>query len=338
MQLSRGSLRATSRPSVQWVARPVRASRATSVRCRAQSGDKDKKFDDMVAKQMEELKKAGMSPQQARQTLKTWADLGAKDEQELKALLLKRSLKPVSTLAGQLLLDFACSAGAFAIGSNLSTMELPAWGIGLQLVAYFGGCWYAIQALAEAGALGAVVVTSRRYQTDSDAILAAVQQLAGPSSGIGVVDSTKLAVNTLRLVGVLRGISDDLKTLSGSDKLERSTLKNLSAYLTLQTAKDKFGFDSSKYGLTEAQAVDIAAVFSEFDRNDDGRLELGELRRLCDLVGRTLSDDELREALRLLGGGKEPGAAGYLYFTDFAEWYLGLRPSKPAVSAPVASE
>ena len=38
-----------------------------------------------------------------------------------------------------MVLDAVCSAGAFAIGSNLSQMNLPAWGIGLQLVAYFGG-------------------------------------------------------------------------------------------------------------------------------------------------------------------------------------------------------
>ena len=31
----------------------------------------------------------------------TWADMGAKNEKELKDLLLKRSLKPVSTLTGQ---------------------------------------------------------------------------------------------------------------------------------------------------------------------------------------------------------------------------------------------
>jgi hypothetical protein len=33
--------------------------------------------------------------------LQTWAELGAKNEKELKDLLLKRSLKPVSTLGAQ---------------------------------------------------------------------------------------------------------------------------------------------------------------------------------------------------------------------------------------------
>jgi hypothetical protein len=139
------------------------------------------------------------------------------------------------------------------------------------------GCWYAIQALAEAGALGAILVASRRYSTNSDAILAAVQQvqdggkgagvgpkgrperpqppaaraaadaaaaaaaglardpraraprphtrpppphgafpqLAGPASGIGIVDSTKFAVNTLKVIQVLEGISEDLKVGAG---------------------------------------------------------------------------------------------------------------------------
>ena len=44
---------------------------------------------------------------------------------------------------------------------------------------YHPGCWYAIQAVAEAGALGAIVVAAKRYSTDSDAILAAVQQVGG---------------------------------------------------------------------------------------------------------------------------------------------------------------
>jgi hypothetical protein len=52
----------------------------------------------------------------------------------------------------------------------------------------------------------------------------------------------------------------------------------------------------------------------EFDANADGRLEASELRRLCDLVGRSLSDGELKEAVRLLGSRD----AGYVYFNDFA--------------------
>lgn len=54
---------------------------------------------------------------------------------------------------------------------------------------------------------------------------------------------------------------------------------------------------------------------SEFDQNDDGRLELSELRRLCDLVGRgNLSDEELKQAIALLSSRDKT----HIYFTDFA--------------------
>ena len=174
---------------------------------------------------------------------------------------------------------------------------------------------------------GSVAVAARRYSTDSDAVLAAVQQLAGPATGNSLVDSTKLAVNSLKVITALQAISEDLKQLTASGKLEPSTLRSLSAYLTLQSAAEKFGFDASKYGLSGAQAADIAAVFSEFDANSDGRLELSELRRLCALVGRELSEDELKEGIKLLG------QAQYIYFNDFVEWYLGMRPAKRDAAA-----
>jgi hypothetical protein len=69
-----------------------------------------------------------------------------------------------------------------------------------------------------------------------------------------------------------------LQTLSS--QLSKDTLSNLSAYLALQRAEEKYGFDPAAYGLTEKDAANIAAVFAEFDVNDDGRLELSELRTL----------------------------------------------------------
>lgn len=58
------------------------------------------------------------------------------------------------------------------------------------------------------------------------------------------------------------------------------SLANLSAYLTLQRAEEVYGFEPAKYGLSEAEAADIAGVFSRFDTNEDGRLEQSELRQL----------------------------------------------------------
>jgi hypothetical protein len=59
-----------------------------------------------------------------------------------------------------------------------------------------------------------------------------------------------------------------------------SSLSNLSAYLALQRAEEQFGFAPDKYGLTEAEAANIAGVFDRYDTNEDGKLEQSELRNL----------------------------------------------------------
>ncbi len=42
----------------------------------------------------------------------------------------------------------------------------------------------------------------------------------------------------------------------------------------------RFGFDPAAYGLSEEEAARIAMVFSRFDGNDDGLLEMSELRNI----------------------------------------------------------
>jgi hypothetical protein len=42
-----------------------------------------------------------------------------------------------------------------------------------------------------------------------------------------------------------------------------SSLANLSALLTLQRAEEVYGFQPDKYGLTEAEAADIAGVLGQ---------------------------------------------------------------------------
>ena len=65
------------------------------------------------------------------------------------------------------------------------------------------------------------------------------------------------------------------------EKAEASTLRNLSALLTLSKARDTYGFKPEKYGLSDKDAAEIAAIFSKYDLNDDMRLEELELRRLA---------------------------------------------------------
>ena len=65
------------------------------------------------------------------------------------------------------------------------------------------------------------------------------------------------------------------------EKANASTLTNLSAYLTLSKARDTYGFQPERYGLSDKEAAEIAAIFSKYDLNDDMRLEELELRRLA---------------------------------------------------------
>jgi len=82
-----------------------------------------------------------------------------------------------------------------------------------------------------------------------------------------------------------------------------------------------YGFKPEAFGLTEAQAADIALIFARYDTNDDGRLDLGELRRLCDaLDGEAcpLDEGEWRAALQLMDTNRD----GVVEFQEFVAYYV----------------
>ena len=82
-----------------------------------------------------------------------------------------------------------------------------------------------------------------------------------------------------------------------------SSLRNLSAYLTLANARDKLGFDPASFGLTEQEAGNIAYAFSVYDTNDNGRLDLSELSTLWCAPGRAV---RLNFVSKEAGGGQTP--------------------------------
>ena len=62
---------------------------------------------------------------------------------------------------------------------------------------------------------------------------------------------------------------------------EISSLENLSAFLTLSHAENNYGFQPEKYGLTVKEATNIAVVFSRYDENEDGVLQISEIGKLA---------------------------------------------------------
>ena len=105
--------------------------------------------------------------------------------------------------------------------------------------------------------------------------------------------------------------------LQGSAAESETFFSDLGVYLTLERAQRLYGFDAQRYGLGDAEAAQIAAVFARYDANDDGYLSPDEFRRLCaenrGAAGGTadLSEAEVTAAFELLdtGGGGE-GAGG----------------------------
>ena len=59
-------------------------------------------------------------------------------------------------------------------------------------------------------------------------------------------------------------------------------MDKLGAMLTLSKAKDEYGFDAARAGLTAEEAADLASTFARFDRTGSGKLNSGDL---YDLVG-----------------------------------------------------
>jgi hypothetical protein len=159
---------------------------------------------------LDELQKKGMTPAKAREILKIWADLGAKDPAQLQELLVKRSLKPVTSLAFQTFLDSVAAIGGFYTGNLVGQADFTG-SIFVSLAIYFFAFYYFIQAGAELAALVSLIAAARRYSTNTEALLAAVQQLAGPASGLGVLNSVQLAVNTYKIIQTLDSISESLK-------------------------------------------------------------------------------------------------------------------------------
>ncbi|GIL73826.1 hypothetical protein Vretimale_5316 [Volvox reticuliferus] len=309
---------------------PLYLRGAYSLRCHASDG-KDPKTNDPNEKQpneatlevsgkltdlLDELQKQGMDSKKAKAVLKKWRDMGVSDPEQLRKLLVRTSLRPAVTVGVQALLDALACWGGFYTAGLIADSPPFAGQFALQLAASFFGFYYVLQALLNLSTVSGLLLTAYKYGTNSVELLAAVQQLAGPPTGLTVLDKAQVAVNTLKVLQTLDEIAELLKNMPTTVP-QRSTLQNLSAYLTLAHAKERLGFDPARYGLSEAEAGEIAYVFSTYDVNDDYRLELSEVKRLCQDLGKDLTDDELKEALRILDTSKN----GFVELDEFCAWW-----------------
>eukprot|EP00798_Chlamydomonas_sp_ICE-L_P017161 gene17161-23472_t len=180
---------------------------------------------------LEELKKTGMTAENAKTLLKTWADVGVEDPKQLRKLLVNRSIKPLTGLTFQTLIDVVAAAGGLYI-VDLLPKEDPIFGsIFIEALGYFFFIYYSIQVLLDVSVAGAVIYSTYRYGTSSTELLSAVKKLAQPKSmGLSVVDKAQVAVNTLKVLQTMETVATMLQ-----GQVAVNTLKVLQTMETVAT-------------------------------------------------------------------------------------------------------
>jgi Ca2+-binding EF-hand superfamily protein len=262
------------------------------------------------------LKKGGVDKATAQRILKVWEQTGASSPDELRKLLVNRSLKAAGLVGFQTLLDAGASWGAFSTAQALSVGP-PFFGkIAVEYLAYFLGLYFATSVFLDLFTLGAIAFSGVQYGSNSEAFLNAVRQVAGPQSGLNVVNKAQQAVNTAKVVNALNQINSILKERSQTEGDTSDTLRNLQAFLTLQKAEER-GFKPESFGLSPDEAAVIASIFSKYDLNDDMVLQRDEVARLFQGEGLDLSDAEVKQAIELLDKNND----GLIDLEEFTSWW-----------------
>jgi len=279
------------------------------------------------------LRGTGIDQATAQKILKAWEGAGlADDPDKFRKLLLSRSLRSAGAILFQALIDAGAAYGAFSWGLLLDNPDavgdFPGKSI-IQALSFFVTGYFIIGVLSDFFVLGALSFATLSYGANAGAVLDAVRDVAGRPSGSSAIDKAAAAVNTLRVVAALNEIAELLKkevaegggsgraSSSSSSSSSVSTLKALSAILTLQRAEEK-GFDPASLGLSRNEAAELAAAFARFDANDDMVLQPSELENLIRAEGFDLSREEVAEAARLL----DKNGDGLVSFPEFADWYV----------------
>ncbi|KXZ48788.1 hypothetical protein GPECTOR_25g372 [Gonium pectorale] len=208
---------------------PLRPLRPRLVSCKASKGDGPKddgpkgdgtdgtkaELTGKLGELLNDLQQKGMDNKKAKAVLKKWREMGVEDPEQLRKLLIRRSLRPATTVGIQALLDGVAAYGGFYV-SGLVADSPPFTGqFPIQIAASFFAWYYVLQALLNLSVAWALFFTAYKYGTNSVELLAAVQQLAGPATGLNVLDKAQVAVNTLKVLQTLDEIAELLKAGSG---------------------------------------------------------------------------------------------------------------------------
>ncbi|GAB4816578.1 hypothetical protein N2152v2_003624 [Parachlorella kessleri] len=284
-----------------------------------------------------ELAKGGITKEVAKQVLDAWeGDSGhSLTPEDLRKVIVKSSTRFTGYVLVQVLLDAGAAYGAFLVGNMIGKAmghkaridaSVPQYGLPatiLSALSYILAGYYATGVAFDFFKLGALLVGVYQFNVNSSTFLEAVQELAkadGGSTGLSTFDKAREAVNTYKVLQALLRMSDLLKDqqAAGSSSSGPDMLRDLGAYLTLDRAQRSYGFDAAKAGLTDAKAMEIAVVFSKYDRNDDGVISLDEFKRLCADFAPELSEAEVQTGFKVLDVNQD----NQIQFNEFVNWWM----------------
>jgi hypothetical protein len=147
------------------------------------------------------------------------------------------------------------------LGAAEGRFGLPA--VIFQGIAYLLAGYYASGAVFDFFKLGSLAVAAVSFNVNAPAFLEAVEDIAGAKSGLATLDKAVAAANSVKVFQALSKISSLLKESGGGSGTDM--LADLGAYLTLDRAQKNLGFDAKAFGLSAAQAAEVAVVFGKYD-------------------------------------------------------------------------
>eukprot|EP00210_Caulerpa_lentillifera_P003827 g3655.t1 len=304
----------------------TRVSYRTPLRVLAfeQKDEEQGKVPNAEARFVEQLRKQGIEKSNAQRILKIWKEAGSDNPEQLRKMFIQGSLRPLLFGFLQLVFDAGAAWASFVFSGMLANLPDVPFPFGISAIGTFVGFYFISGAAFDTATLFVIILSIARFGTNTESFIKALESIADEEKA-GVLTKGRKTVDALKIIQALNEISDILREKGAG---EITSLENLSAYLTLSHAEKNYGFKPEKYNLTESEAAKVAVVFSRYDQNDDGVLQITEIGNLCEELGTKLEDEKLEAAMKML----DTDESGVIEFDEFVDWWVNkVKPERADV-------
>jgi hypothetical protein len=275
-----------------------------------------------AVKEMTRVLKAGLSEEAATVVAQGFCELGVQSPKDLRRIVAKRGLGLILLESLSTCFNTAMAITLFTIGLtsyvDIAMKPFCAETVMLGFV-MTGAAIFSVEAFAHLIVTSVYIYSVLSFETcNLQRFVAALQRL-GSDEHATTTSTARTASMLVRVMNRLRELRDALheeaKVMSSQTQ---STLHNLAAFFEYSQAVDKKDFDASKFGISKAEAMRLAAIYSEWDADATGVLSTSELKQLLQSIGNeTVSDMDANVAMHVLA---EPGN-DEMTFVDFVRYY-----------------